>query len=184
MIKSWISGCLINLPVLSHISLPRIGLSQYMLVCITVASNLTHLAYSKMCYKGWNGRFLIKRFLSILMPMNPWTMVWFQPARIKIIKPVIDKDHCLNVKKISTKLWNILTKFLFKYSLYTFQAAMKIPEQDLTFWLARIPAFSWLILAPSSINMLQTAIPKLQQSIYNIAWSPVPESKTPTCTLQ
>lgn len=146
---------------MSHISLPRIGLSQYMLFCITVASSLTHLAYLKMCYKGQNGRFLIKRFLSNLMSMNPWTMIWFQPARIKIIEPDIDKDHCLNVKKISTKLQNILPNFLFKYSCYTFQTAMKISEQDLTFWLARIPAFSWLILAPSSMNMQQTAISKL-----------------------
>lgn len=88
-------------------------------------------------------------------------MIWFQPARIKIIEPDIDKDHCLNVKKISTKLQNILPNFLFKYSCYTFQTAMKISEQDLTFWLARIPAFSWLILAPSSMNMQQTAISKL-----------------------
>lgn len=67
-----------------------------------------------------------------------------------MIKPIIDKDHGLNVKKIPTKLWNILTKLLFKYSFYTFQMAIKISEQDLTLRAARIPALSWLTLAPAS----------------------------------
>lgn len=67
-----------------------------------------------------------------------------------MIKPVIDKDHGLNVKKIPTKLWNILTKLLFKYSFYTFQMAIKMSEQDLTLRAARIPALSWLTLAPAS----------------------------------